>query len=216
LLLNQLAQWLVQAEKRFQGNPDFVYSLLLLCEEANLLHYSRDHFDVSWYPTGVSIIEQGEAAESLYLILSGIVDVIREAADGTQQVLARLGPGAFFGEEGLAYERPRNAHVVATESVTCLVFSPEAPTAFLGRGEGAHLTGSTKAAEQHEQQVMAGAIDMDVGPYLPHKIEAIAAHRSQFPIQPHMLPHAILQELMGHEYFVRVSPVVAVEPEFLA
>ena len=63
---------------------------------------------------------------------------------------------------------------------------------------------------------MAATTCIDVGPYIQQKIEAIAAHRSQFPIQPHMLPHAILQELMGHEYFVRVSPVVAVEPEFLA
>jgi hypothetical protein len=211
-----LVQWLVQAEKRFQGNLDFVYALLLLCEEATLLHYSRDHFAVSWYPTGFCIIEQGEAADRLYLILSGAVDVIREAADGTQQVLARLGPGSFFGEEGLAYQRPRNAHVVAAENVTCLVFSAEAPTAFLGRGEAAQLTGSTKVAEQDDKQVMAEAICIEVGPYIQHKIEAIAAHRSQFPLPPHMLPHTILQELMGQEYFVPVSPVVAVEPEFLA
>ena len=216
LLLNPLVQWLVQAEKSFQGNLDFVSALLLLCEEATLLRYSRDHFAVNWYPTGFSIIEQGEAADSLYLILSGTVDVIREAADGTQQVLALLGPGSFFGEEGLAYQKPRNAHVVAAENVTCLVFSPEAPTAFLGRGEDAHLTGSTKVAEQDEKQIMADTVCIDVGPYLQHKIEAIAAHRSQFPLQPHMLPHAILQELMGQEYFVRVSPAVAVEPEFLA
>jgi LmbE family N-acetylglucosaminyl deacetylase len=216
LLLTQLVQWLVQAEKRFQGNLDFVYALLLLCEEASSLHYSRDHFAVSWYPTGFSIIEQGEAADSLYLILSGAVDVIREAANGTQQVLARLGPGSFFGEEGLAYQRPRNAHVVAAESVTCLVLSPEAPTAFLGRGEDAHLTGSTIVAEQDEKQVMADTICIDVGPYLQHKIEAIAAHRSQFPMQPHLLPLTILQELMGQEYFVRVSPFVAVKPEFAA
>ena len=216
LLLHKLVKWLIQEEKRFQGNLDFVYALLLLCEEATLLHYSRDHFAVSWYPTGFSIIEQGEAADSLYLILSGTVDVIREAADGTQQVLARLGPGSFFGEEGLAYQRPRNAHVVAAESVTCLVFSPEAPTAYLGRGEDAHLTGSTNFAEQDQEQVMAEATCIDVGSYLQHKIEAIAAHRSQFPLQPHLLPHTILQELMGQEYFVRVSPFVAVEPAFVA
>ena len=216
LLLHKLVKWLIQEDKRFQGNLDFVYALLLLCEEATLLHYSRDHFAVSWYPTGFSIIEQGEAADSLYLILSGTVDVIREADDGTQQVLARLGPGSFFGEEGLAYQRPRNAHVVAAESVTCLVFSPEAPTAYLGRGEDAHLTSSTNFAEQDQEQVMAEVTCIDVGPYLQHKIEAIAAHRSQFPIQPHLLPHTILQELMGQEYFVRVSPFVAVETEFPA
>ncbi len=215
LLLEQLVKWLVQPGKRFQGNLDFVYALLLLCEEASLLHYSRDHFDVSWYPTGFSIIEQGEAADSLYLILSGSVDVIREAADGAQQVLARLGPGSFFGEEGLAYQRPRNAHVVAAESVTCLVLSPEAPTAFLGRGEEAHLTGPTKAAEQDEQQAIEEATCIDIVPYLQRKIEAIAAHRSQFPIQPHMLPHTILGELMGQEYFVRVLTATAVEPALL-
>jgi len=216
LLLDQLVKWLVQAEKRFQGNLDFAYALLLLCEEASLLHYSRDHVAVSWYPTGFSIVEQGEAAGSLYLILSGRVDVIRESAGGTQQALARLGPGSFFGEEGLAYQRPRNAHVVAAESVTCLVLSPEAPTAFLGRGEDAHLTGATKVDEQDEKQVMADITCIDVGPFLQHKIEAITAHRSQFPIQPNMLPHTILQELMGQEYFVRVSTATAVEPEFPA
>ena len=109
---------------------------------------------------------------------------------------------------------PRNAHVVAAESVTCLVISPEAPTAFLGRGEDARITGSTNGADQ--EQVMAEATCLDVGPYLQHKLEAIAAHRSQFPIDPHLLPYTILHELMGHEYFVRVSPGVAVEPEFPA
>jgi LmbE family N-acetylglucosaminyl deacetylase len=215
LLLDQLVKWLVPAEKRFQGNLDFVYALLLLCEESSLLHYSRDHFEVSWYPTGFSIIEQGEAADSLYLILSGSVNVIREAADGAKQILARLGPGSFFGEEGLAYQRPRNAHVVAAESVTCLVLSPEAPTAFLGRGEDAHLTDAMKVAEQDEHQIMADTTCIEVGPFLQHKIEAIMAHRTQFPMQPHMLPQTILRALMGQEYFVPVSIATSFEPEFL-
>src|SRR5947209_15690939 len=37
---------------------------------------------------------------------------------------------------------------------SCLVFSPEAPTAFLGRGEEAHLTNSAEVHEQDEEQVM--------------------------------------------------------------
>jgi hypothetical protein len=65
-----------------------------------------------------------------------------------------------------------------------------------------------------EKQIMADAICIDVGPYLQHKIEAIPAHHSQFPIQPDMLPLTILQELMGQEHCVRVSPAVAVEPGF--
>jgi len=215
LLLRQLAQWLIQMEKRFQGSVDFAYTLLLLCEEASLLHYSRDYFDVNWYPAGFSIIEQGEVANSLYLILSGTAAVLRETAEGTQQLLARLGPGSFFGEEGLAYRKPCNAHVVAADPVTCLVFSPEAPTAFLGRGEEAHLTGSAEVAEQDEEQVMEEITCMDISPYIQQKIEAVAAHRTQFPIQPDLLPLSILQELMGHEYFVPVSLVSEVKSKLL-
>lgn len=60
------------------------------------------------------------------------------------------------------------------------------------------------------------AIDIDTGPYLPQKIAAIAAHRSQFPIQPDMLPLAIFRELMGWEYFVPVPLVSEIEPQLLA
>lgn len=224
LLLEQLAHWLVQTRTRFQGTSEFAYALLLLCEEATLLHYSRDHFDITWYPAGFSIVEQGERANSLYLLLSGTAQVIREGLDGTQQVLAHLKPGVFFGEEGLAYRQARNANVIAEQNVTCLVLSPEAPTAFLRRGEDAHLSGSTnrraREAEGEEEQDMEHVLNdtncVKVDPYLRQKIEAIAAHRSQFPIQPDLLPLAILQALMGQEYFVPVSLVSEVEPEFLA
>lgn len=42
--------------------------------------------------------------------------------------------------------------------------------------------------------------------YVDRKIAAIAAHRTQYPIAPDMLPLAMLQDMMGHEYFVRVAP----------
>ena len=216
LLLEQLAHWLVQPRTGFQGTPEFAYALLLLCEEASLLRYSRDHVDITWYPAGFSIVEQGERASSLYLLLSGTAQVIREGGDGTHQVLAHLQPGAFFGQEGLVSRQTRHAHVIAEQNVTCLVLSPQAPTAFLGRGEGAHLSGSTGGEERDMEQVLKDTTCIKVAPYLRHKVEAIAAHRSQFPIQPDLLPPAILQALLGQEYFVRVSLVSEVEPEFLA
>ena len=214
LLVEYLVQWLMQDKKRFRGTVDFAYALLLLCEEATLLRYSSDHFDVSWYPTGVSIIEQGEQANSLYLILSGSVDVIREADDGSMEVLARLEPGAFFGEEGLARRAPRNAHVVAAENVTCLVFSPGAPAAFLGRGEKAHL-GRLSVSEEGEEQAARLTTCIEVGSYLPQKVAAIAAHRSQYAFEADLVPLPILQELMGKEYFVDAYPVPEIETELL-
>ena len=64
------------------------------------MHYSRDHVDITWYPAGFSIIEQGERANSLYLLLSGTAQVIREGVDGTQQVLAHLNLGPSLGKRG--------------------------------------------------------------------------------------------------------------------
>ena len=45
------------------------------------------------------------------------------------------GSGEFFGELGAAGYRPRSAHVVAVEGLTCLVLSAAVSAPFAGRGE---------------------------------------------------------------------------------
>src|SRR6266516_7820099 len=215
LLLERLVEWLGRGDEGFCGTVEFARALLLLSEASTLLGYINDYIDVSWYPAGFYIVEQGESAVSLYLILSGEAEAIREGADGTQQVLGRLKPGAFFGEEGVAYGKPRNAHVIAVDNVTCLVFSQSTPTAFLGRGKGAHITGATEADENSEVQKPGATTCIDVSSYIEQKIAALAAHRSQCPIEPEMLPISILQEMMGQEYFARVYPTPEIETELL-
>ena len=214
LLHERLVRWLVAQQQRFQGSFDFVHALLLLTEESSILGYTSDHMDVQWYPAGFSIVEQGEPANRLYLILSGTAEVIREDADGVPRGVAQIGPGTFFGEEGLAHGRPRNAHVVAVSSVTCLVFAPGEPTAFAGRGATASqdLDITTTAGESLRCEVTTA---IDVAAYVDRKIAAIAAHRTQYPIDPTLLPRTILQEIMGCEYFVRVAPARELETELL-
>lgn len=134
LLLEHLVRWLITCQSRFHGTMDFAHGLLLMADETTTLGYSSDHVDVRWYPPGFAIVAQGEPAYHLYLILSGQADVVRETPEGCRNPLAVIGPGDFFGEEGLAYHRPRNAHVIARDAVTCLVLAPDAPTAFAGRG----------------------------------------------------------------------------------
>jgi len=214
LLHERLVQWLVAQDQRFRGSFDFVHAVLLLAQEISVLGYTSDHFDVQWYPAGFYIVEQGEPANRLYLILSGTAEVIREDADGVSRTVAQLGPGAFFGEEGLAHGRPRNAHVTAIDNVTCLVFAPGEPTAFAGRGATASqdldIT-TADAAALHSDVTTA----IDVAAYVDRKIAAIAEHRTQYPIDPAMLPLPMLQEMMGREYFVRVAPARALETELL-
>jgi LmbE family N-acetylglucosaminyl deacetylase len=215
LLHERLVQWLITQERRFRGSFDFVHALLLLAQETSFLGYTNDHVDVQWYPDGFYIVEQGEPANRLYLILSGVAEVIREDADGVLHSVAQLGPGAFFGEEGLAHGQPRNAHVVALGSVTCLVFAPGQPTAFAGRGAAASQDLDTASADAEALRCEV-TTTIDVTTYVDRKIAAIAAHRTQYPIDPMMLPLAMLQEMMGREYFVRVAPARELETELLA
>ena len=203
LLLTQLAGWLTNLNDRFCGTSDFIHSLMLLANETSILGHSSDHVDICWYPPNFSIIEQDEPPTSLYFILSGEAEVIHETADGQLHHRAILRPGSFFGEEGLAYRQPRNAHVIARTSLTCLVLAPQAPTAFAGRGQQTDgvLTGTS-------DQLVAcptAMTDVNISAYVGHKIKAIVAHRTQYPIAPELLPESILQDLFAHEYFICID-----------
>ena len=98
LLLNELANWLITHQENFQGTLDFVQGLSLFAEESTMLHYANDFVDVRWYPPGFCIIEQGEAANDLFVILSGTVEVQREDDGGNLEHLANLTMGAVFSE----------------------------------------------------------------------------------------------------------------------
>lgn len=205
LLSDRLVHWLVDLYRRFQGTVDFAHALMLFSEEATMLGYASDHVETNWFPAGFHMVEQGESPSKLYLILSGQADVRREDEAGSLHTLARIGPGHFFGEEGLAYHQPRNAHVVAVEDVTCLVFSAEAPSNFAGRGAGTQVAGTAVRAIDEPQPFPGEIIELDVGDYVPQKVAAMAAHRTQFPLEPNLLPLSILQEMLDHEYFIRVD-----------
>ena len=176
-----------------------------------------------WYPPGSYVIEQGEVSTELFVILSGHADVWQEQADGSRKQLRRIGPGEFFGELGVAGRRPRSAHVVATEGLTCLALSPTAPTPFGGRGEGARLPG--QAAGPSEPAGNAGSAGdagadvatarLDVTDHIEAKVGALCAYRSQFPLEQGMFPDFLLKELFGREYFIQVLPPRRVETELL-
>ena len=205
-LLDRLVQWLVEREGRFQGSVDFAHALLLFSEEAKLLGYSNDYFELSWFPTGYHIVEQGEPATKLYLILSGRAKVMRDDVAGIPHTLAHLGAGSFFGEEGLAYQKPRNAHVVATEAVTCLVFSSEVPSNYAGRGAGAALTDAATSTLSDQADDDQATTCFDVSDYVGQKMAALAAHRTQFSVAPDTLPLEVLGDWFGRECFVPVHP----------
>ncbi|HLJ80302.1 MAG TPA: PIG-L family deacetylase [Ktedonobacterales bacterium] len=222
LLCHRLARWLTARGSAFHGSAAFVRALALLADEASELGYTDDAVEVQWFPAGFSIVEQGERGTSLYLIVSGQAEVIHEDASGTRHVLQTLELGQFFGEDALARHQAQDASVVATETTTCLVLSAQTPTLFDGRGSDAHLSGipvGGDGGDEGEGDERDGIADpasrserergrlirMDVSACLDHKIAALAAHRTQFAVEPAMFPAAQVWDLMGCEYFAHVA-----------
>lgn len=213
LLTDRLASWLTTRPEDLTGTVEFAHALLVLAEEAATMRQIRDHTQVRWYPAGCYVVEQGEAATELFLVLSGEAEVRLDGAEGDQGLVGRIGPGQFFGELGIAHHRPRSANVIARESLTCLVLSAGCPTKFAGRGAGARLAGTSPERVEPSRDSgglpPVGHIEIDVSSEVSTKMHALSAHRSQFPFDLQMFPPPLLQEIFGIERFVDVPVPVA-------
>lgn len=67
---------------------------------------------LSRVPRGTTLVTEGEEGNSLFVVISGAVEILRQV-DGGELVLARLGAGALFGEMALVTREPRTATVRA-------------------------------------------------------------------------------------------------------
>lgn len=72
------------------------------------------------FPAGQSLITEGEPGRSMFALVEGRVDVVRQLEGGERRALASLGEGEFFGEIALVSESPRLASVVATRPTLVL------------------------------------------------------------------------------------------------
>jgi LmbE family N-acetylglucosaminyl deacetylase len=203
LMVDLLVEWLVSQGERFRGPVGFGHALKLFADGTSMLGVAADHIRVEWYPAGSYIIEQGEPSTELFCMLSGTADVVVEHDDGSMVRRDVVAPGSFVGEDGLASGRPRNAHVIARDSVTCLVLAPSAPSASAGRGEGAEVIGGRSGPRDAPAPPDAeDCVVVDARPALVRKVAALAAHRSQYAMEPDLLPLPMLQRLLGTEHFV--------------
>ncbi|MBK5289063.1 MAG: ATP-binding cassette domain-containing protein [Acidimicrobiia bacterium] len=60
-------------------------------------------------PAGEFVFEQESVGDRVYELIDGEIEIIHTRPDGTQQVLALLGPGDQFGEMGPLFDLPRSA-----------------------------------------------------------------------------------------------------------
>ncbi len=72
------------------------------------------------FTKGEVVFRQGDPADRLYSIGWGEVEVVREDPSRGETILARLGPGDFFGEMGILGNAPRMATVRAATDLDVL------------------------------------------------------------------------------------------------
>ena len=90
-------------------NPDRLVGLRLFAELSHdeLVKAAR-HFHVAEVEPGHRLCDRGKLAYEFFVIATGEAEVLWQ-----DEVLARLGPGDFFGEVGLLQTERRTVSVVA-------------------------------------------------------------------------------------------------------
>ena len=76
------------------------------------------------YAPGEAVYEVGDERPVLYVLQSGQVELVRDGPTGPN-ILARHGPGDFFGEMGVLGRRPRSSRAVAVTSARVLELDRE-------------------------------------------------------------------------------------------
>ena len=134
-IAEELARWIAGSGQR-AADRAALQAIALFAGEAATMRLARDDVRTLWFPPGTCVIEQGEPADALYLILTGTADALREHPGGQVIHLRRMQAGDFFGERDLVAGQG-TAHVVARDSLTCLVLSRTPIRPYAGRGAGA-------------------------------------------------------------------------------
>src|SRR5689334_1693432 len=84
--------------------------------------------ELEWFtlPGGMTLFEEGEVSDALYIVLAGSLGVIGKSAAGEGELIARIQTGESVGELGLFGNRPRPATVVALRDTSLLRMSKAA------------------------------------------------------------------------------------------
>jgi CRP/FNR family cyclic AMP-dependent transcriptional regulator len=94
----------------FDGND--IDALATRCEELS-------------FSTGSSVVKEGEPADAMYILKSGVLEVCRNI-NGETKSINLLSAGEFFGEMSLIDGGPRSADVVCKEAAVLIRLSSDA------------------------------------------------------------------------------------------
>ena len=75
---------------------------------------------------GEMLFEQSTMGELIYLVSEGELEIVRELADGGEELVKIAKPGDYFGEIGVLFHMPRSATVRARTDATVIGYTAQA------------------------------------------------------------------------------------------
>jgi putative ABC transport system ATP-binding protein len=93
---------------------------------------------------GDLLFEQCTMGDLIYVVSEGEFDIVRELADGGEELVKVAGPGDYFGEIGVLFHMPRSATVRARTDATAVGYTAQAFRERLG------VTGISELMGQQE------------------------------------------------------------------
>ncbi|HWL65640.1 MAG TPA: HD domain-containing phosphohydrolase, partial [Actinomycetota bacterium] len=94
------------------------------------------HVRLNEYRAGQVIFREGDLGDSLHIVRSGLVKVVRPGAEGREVTLSTMGPGKTFGELAVLDPAPRSASVVAIDLTHTIEISKAELEELLDRDPG--------------------------------------------------------------------------------
>ena len=75
---------------------------------------------------GEVLFEQSTMGDLIYVVSEGELDIVRELANGGEELVKISGPGDYFGEMGVLFHIPRSATVRARTDATVIGYTAQA------------------------------------------------------------------------------------------
>jgi CRP/FNR family cyclic AMP-dependent transcriptional regulator len=132
-------------------------------------------FKTTSYETGQAVFSEGDAGDSLYVVLSGKLELSTRDYTGDKILLAEVGPTELFGETSLFDLGPRSATAVALEKATLLELHRDDLVSFLKSNPSAALDLLAIMARRLREtdQLLQGRVSRNLNEELEHHISPI-------------------------------------------
>lgn len=92
---------------------------------SDLTRFLFDYGRKQRFPAGQYIIREGQQARTVFVILEGEAEILKQDENGNEKVVAKVSNGTILGEMGVFMDQARTTSVRVSQDLTALEFTAE-------------------------------------------------------------------------------------------